>query len=82
MCYCSRYLGAIFGHTLFKILRIPTHASRGLAMGTVSHAVGTARAAEIDYIEGAYSSLALMTCGIITSLTAPFIFPFILHLFS
>ncbi|MDX7018274.1 LrgB family protein, partial [Klebsiella aerogenes] len=56
--------------------------SRGLAMGTVSHAVGTARAAEIDYIEGAYSSLALMTCGIITSLTAPFIFPFILHLFS
>ncbi|WP_099075054.1 CidB/LrgB family autolysis modulator [Proteus alimentorum] len=75
-------LGAIFGHTLFKILRIPTHASRGLAMGTVSHAVGTARAAEVDYIEGAYSSLALMTCGIITSLTAPFIFPLILHLYS
>ncbi|MCW2258255.1 putative murein hydrolase (TIGR00659 family) [Providencia alcalifaciens] len=75
-------LGAMFGHSLFDILRIRTHASRGLAMGTASHALGTARCAEINYIEGAYSSLALMTCGIITSLLAPFIFPVILHLFG
>ncbi|UNH43193.1 CidB/LrgB family autolysis modulator [Moellerella wisconsensis] len=75
-------LGAMFGHSLFDTLRIKTHASRGLAMGTASHALGTARCAEVDYVEGAYSSLALMTCGIITSLLAPFIFPVILHLFS
>ncbi|WP_272690532.1 CidB/LrgB family autolysis modulator [Providencia sp. PROV152] len=75
-------LGAMFGHSLFEALRIRTHASRGLAMGTASHALGTARCAEINYIEGAYSSLALMTCGIITSLLAPFIFPVILHLFG
>ncbi len=75
-------LGAMFGHSLFDALRIKTHASRGLAMGTASHALGTARCAEVDYVEGAYSSLALMTCGIITSLLAPFIFPVILHLFS
>lgn len=75
-------LGAMFGHSLFDALRIRTHASRGLAMGTASHALGTARCAEINYIEGAYSSLALMTCGIITSLLAPFIFPVILHLFG
>lgn len=75
-------LGAMFGHSLFDALRIRTHASRGLAMGTASHALGTARCAEISYIEGAYSSLALMTCGIITSLLAPFIFPVILHLFG
>lgn len=75
-------LGAMFGHSLFDVLRIRTHASRGLAMGAASHALGTARCAEINYIEGAYSSLALMTCGVITSLLAPFIFPVILHLFS
>ena len=75
-------LGAMFGHSLFDLLRIKTHASRGLAMGTASHALGTARCAEVDYIEGAYSSLALMTCGIITSLVAPFLFPVILRLFG
>ena len=51
-------------------------------MGTASHALGTARCAEEDYVEGAYSSLALMTCGIITSLMAPFIFPVLLALFG
>ncbi|MEX0445559.1 CidB/LrgB family autolysis modulator [Xenorhabdus sp. SGI246] len=75
-------LGAIFGHNLFNFLKIKTQASRGLAMGTASHALGTARCAEIDYVEGAYSSLALMTCGVITSLIAPFLFPVLLHLFG
>ncbi|KLU16806.1 MULTISPECIES: CidB/LrgB family autolysis modulator [Xenorhabdus] len=75
-------LGAIFGHNLFNALKIKTPSARGLAMGTASHAVGTARCAEMDHIEGAYSSLALMTCGIITSLIAPFLFPVLLHLFG
>lgn len=71
-------LGAVFGHTLLDVMRIRTKASRGLAMGTASHALGTARCAELDYQEGAFSSLALVICGIITSLLAPFIFPLIL----
>ncbi|MBD2811567.1 CidB/LrgB family autolysis modulator [Xenorhabdus sp. Vera] len=75
-------LGSIFGHNLFNLLKIKTKVSRGLAMGTAAHAVGTARCAEVDHTEGAYSSLALMTCGIITSLIAPFLFPILLHLFS
>ncbi|MBN0495423.1 LrgB family protein, partial [Proteus mirabilis] len=49
-----------------------------LSMGTASHALGTARCAELDYQEGAFSSLALVLCGIITSLMAPFLFPLIL----
>ncbi|THB83350.1 CidB/LrgB family autolysis modulator, partial [Pantoea allii] len=32
--------------------------------------------------EGAFSSLALVICGIITSLLAPFIFPLLMHWFS
>lgn len=72
--------GAMFGQLLFNFLQIKNPIARGLAMGAASHAVGTARSAEIDYIEGAYSSLALMTCGIITSLIAPFIFPLLIQL--
>lgn len=60
-------LGAVFGHTLLNIMKIRTKAARGLAMGTASHALGTARCAELDYQEGAFSSLALVICGIITS---------------
>jgi predicted murein hydrolase (TIGR00659 family) len=75
-------LGAVFGHTLFKVLKITTRSARGLAMGTASHALGTARCAEMDYQEGAFGSLALVICGIITSLLAPFLFPVLLHLFA
>ncbi|MBW7982222.1 CidB/LrgB family autolysis modulator [Enterobacillus tribolii] len=75
-------LGAVFGHTLFNTLKIKTKASRGLAMGTASHALGTARCAEMDYQEGAFSSLALVICGIITSLLAPFIFPLLMQMFG
>ena len=71
-------LGAVFGHTLLNGMRIHTKAARGLSMGTASHALGTARCAELDYQEGAFSSLALVICGIITSLVAPFLFPIIL----
>ncbi|QHB33221.1 CidB/LrgB family autolysis modulator [Yersinia canariae] len=75
-------LGAVFGHSLLNLLKITTKASRGLAMGTASHALGTARCAEMDFQEGAFSSLALVICGIITSLLAPFLFPVLLHLFG
>ncbi|MFU2317747.1 CidB/LrgB family autolysis modulator [Rahnella sp. PCH160] len=75
-------LGAVFGHSILNVLKITTKASRGLAMGTASHALGTARCAEMDYQEGAFSSLALVICGIITSLLAPFLFPVLLALFG
>ncbi|RBO13161.1 MULTISPECIES: CidB/LrgB family autolysis modulator [Pantoea] len=74
--------GAVFGHMLLNLLRIRSKASRGLAIGNASHALGTARAAELDYQEGAFSSLALVICGIITSLLAPFIFPLLLAWFG
>ncbi|WP_158783580.1 CidB/LrgB family autolysis modulator [Pantoea sp. BAV 3049] len=75
-------LGAVFGHMLLNMLKITSKASRGLAIGNASHALGTARCAELDYQEGAYSSLALVICGIITSLLAPFLFPLLMHLWG
>ncbi|OON37038.1 CidB/LrgB family autolysis modulator [Izhakiella australiensis] len=73
-------LGAIFGHMILNLLRVKGKAARGLAIGNASHALGTARCAEIDFQEGAFSSLALVICGIITSLLAPFIFPLLIAL--
>lgn len=75
-------LGAVFGHTLLNLMGIKTKSARGLAMGTASHALGTARSAELDYQEGAFSSLALVICGIITSLIAPFLFPLLIALWG
>lgn len=74
--------GAVLGHGVLNRLKIRTKAARGLAIGTASHALGTARCAELDYQEGAFSSLALVVCGIITSLAAPFLFPVILAIFT
>ncbi|WP_455425150.1 CidB/LrgB family autolysis modulator [Dryocola sp. LX212] len=75
-------LGAVLGHTLLNIMRIKTKASRGLAIGSAAHALGTARCVEMDFQEGAFSSLALVICGIITSLLAPFLLPVIVSLFG
>lgn len=72
-------LGAVFGHMLLNLLRVRAASARGLAIGNASHAIGTARAVEMDAQEGAFSSLALVLCAIITSLLAPFIFPVVLH---
>ncbi|XKM12715.1 CidB/LrgB family autolysis modulator [Orbaceae bacterium ac157xtp] len=75
-------LGAIFGHQLLNLFKIKNVAARGLAMGSVAHAVGTARCIEVDLQEGAYSSLALVLCGIMTSITAPFLFPILVYIFN
>nr|WP_244987199.1 CidB/LrgB family autolysis modulator [Winslowiella toletana] len=75
-------LGAIFGHMILNLLRVRSKAARGLAIGNASHALGTARCAELDFQEGAFSSLALVICGIITSLLAPFIFPLLLQIWG
>lgn len=67
--------GAIFGYSLAKLFKIEHPTARGLTIGIISHACGTATAAEKSYQEGAFSSLALVICGIITSILAPIIYP-------
>lgn len=59
-------LGNIFGELICKIFKIDEPISRGLAFGTSSHAIGTAKALEIGEVEGAMSSLAIAVSGILT----------------
>ena len=43
---------------------------RGIALGTSSHAIGTAKAMEMGEIEGAMSSLSIVIAGICTMVGA------------
>jgi predicted murein hydrolase (TIGR00659 family) len=64
-------LGSIIGPFLYKILKINDKVAMGIAMGSASHAVGTAKAMEVGETEGAMSSLTIAISGIVTVLIAP-----------
>lgn len=63
-------LGNIFAELIFKMFRIHEPISKGLALGTAAHAIGTAKAMEIGEIEGAMSSLSIAVAGILTVILA------------
>lgn len=54
-----------------RILRITDPVARGVAIGTASHAIGTARAMEMGQVTGAVSGLAIAISGILTVVLAP-----------
>lgn len=63
-------LGNVIAEFVCKLFRIEEPIAKGLAIGTASHAIGTAKAMEIGEIEGAMSSLAIAVAGLITVLGA------------
>lgn len=66
-------LGAVLGYKTMELARLKDDISKGLSMGTASHAVGTAASMEVNPIHGAYATLGLILNGILTSLFAPFV---------
>ena len=64
--------GNIIGEALCKALKITDPVAVGLALGTSAHAIGTAKAMELGETQGAMSSLAIVTSGIITVIFANF----------
>ena len=63
-------LGNMAAETVCRLFRIRYAVSRGLAIGTSAHAVGTAKAMEMGEVEGAMSSLAIVVCGLCTVIGA------------
>ena len=63
-------LGNVVGEGVCKLFRIEDPVAKGLALGTSSHAIGTAKAMELGEIEGAMSSLAIAVAGLITVIGA------------
>ena len=62
----SGVLGNIFAEKFLKLLRIEEPIAKGIALGSASHAIGTAKAMEMGSIEGATSSLSIVVSGILT----------------
>lgn len=65
--------GAIIHPMIIKILKLKDKVAIGVAFGTASHAIGTAKALEIDEVEGAVSGVAMGVAGICTVIIALFI---------
>ncbi len=59
-------IGNIIGEWICKVFRINEPIAKGLAFGTATHAIGTAKAMEIGEVEGAMSSLSIAVAGIFT----------------
>ena len=67
-------MGAVIGFPLLKLFGVTDPQAQGLAIGACSHAVGTSAAAERGTVQGAFSSLALVMCGILTVIVTPLLF--------
>ena len=63
--------GNVFADLIFSVCKIKEPVAKGIALGTCSHAIGTARAMEMGEAEGAMSSLAIAVAGILTAVGAP-----------
>ena len=63
-------LGNVIADAVLKLFKIEEPIAKGIAIGSSSHAVGTAKAMEIGQIEGAMSSLSIVVCGILTVIGA------------
>lgn len=66
----SIIITGVFGNVIalaaVKLFRIKTRVARGVAIGTSSHAIGTAKAMEMGKLEGAVSSLSLVVAALMT----------------
>ena len=63
-------VGNIIAEAVCKIFHINHPIAKGIAIGSSSHAMGTAKAMEMGEIEGAMSSLSIVVSGILTVIAA------------
>lgn len=58
--------GNVIAESLCKLLRIKNPIAQGIGIGAAAHAIGTSKAMEMGEIQGAMSSLAIVTSGLCT----------------
>lgn len=68
-------LGNVIAEAVFRFFHISEPIAKGLAIGTSSHALGTAKALELGQVEGAMSGLAIVVAGLLTVILAPVFAP-------
>ena len=67
-------IGAMCGPEFCRMIGLKSPTAVGLAVGTASHGVGTARMLEVDRLSGAVSGLAIGLNGLVTAFLIPLIF--------
>lgn len=65
------FTGAILGPTLFRVFKIHTAISRGVAMGSVSHGVGISKLKEYDEETLSIGSLSMGLSAILGAFISP-----------
>ena len=63
-------VGNILSERFLRIMHIKHPIAKGIAIGSAAHVIGTSKAMEMGKTEGAMSSLAIVTSGIITVVVA------------
>lgn len=67
-------VGAVVSDLVFRLCRVTSPQAQGIAMGTVAHAVGTAKALQMNEHTGAMATLGLCLNGIMTAIVVPLLF--------
>ena len=70
-------LGNVCAPVFCRLARIREPIAKGIAIGSAAHAMGTSRAMEMGEVEGAMSSLALVTSGLLTVIAVSFFSQFV-----
>ena len=68
-------IGAMMGPTIFRWFKITDPVAQGVALGSSSHAMGTAKAIELGEVQGAMSGLSIVVTGITVVILVPFTVP-------
>lgn len=66
-------MGAMIGPWVLNLIGVKDWAARGLALGTASHGIGTARALQVNEVAGAFSGLAMGLNALATAILLPLI---------
>lgn len=69
--------GNMFGTAFCKLFHITDEIAQGVAFGTGSHVIGTAKASELSPLSGAVSSLSLVVAGLMTAVLFPVLTSFL-----
>jgi predicted murein hydrolase (TIGR00659 family) len=69
-------VGSVLSGWVFSLFNVQSPAAQGIALGTVAHGIGTARAIHMGDDVAAMATLALCINGIATALVLPLLYSF------
>ena len=70
-------IGSSVGLGFLALVGVKNRQAQGIAIGCASHALGTAKVLEVDTVAGAFSSVALILCAILSAILMPLFYLFL-----